>query len=236
MTMSHRRVRTLIVLAVVPMVAIACGSGTKPAAVSAPASPTPKVTTPAPAPGAVAGVYRTKWFLPGLRLTRPAHWSVDSDMFSELSIVATGRQAGTVRISKGLYPIDMGGGFLTTKCSPGAVVTALRGNPDLTVAGSGSARLGDGLRAMTADLSINSRAAQKDFQYMSYRGTGNVNAFAIKGKMRVRLYTAVVRQGFGPDLLNLVAEAPNAHAFRAWTQAVERVLSTLRLPAGIRAA
>ena len=54
--------------------------------------------------------------------------------------------------------------------------------------------------------------------------------------MTIRVFVAEVRQGFGPDLLDLAAETPHRADFRALTKVAGTILTSLRLPAGIKAA
>lgn len=229
------------VIALVAGVALAgCSSGTSNTAAVRPDRPVPSVTAstlPATPDSSLHGVFRSASFLPGLRMRLPGEgWRVSGDVFGELTLDPPGHAGALLRISKGLFPTDAGGGFLTKQVAPRAVATALLDNPDLVASGGGWVRLGGGLRATTVDIGTRPGAPAGKLYYLSYVGVGNVDAIAITRGMRVRVYTAKVHQGFGPDLLNVAVETTHPADFRAWTRLAQRALATLDLPPGIQAA
>jgi hypothetical protein len=226
------RLLSVVLAASVALPVTACGSGSAP--------PTPATTT-SPATDPVAsdshvgpGVFRSANFMPGLRVELPDdRWSVDSDAGGELDLLYSGPGGGTVRVSKGLFPVNPHGEFLTTRMSPAAVVAALRQNSMLETSVVGDRRLGDGLRARVLDVMARS---VRQVPYLAYQGVGLAGvSFEIREGQASRVYTALIHAPYGLDLVNISVSPSRARDLDTWAAQAERVLQTLVLPSGVRA-
>jgi len=210
--------------------ASACDSGSATPTTLTTAPPTRTAGSETPD---AAGAYRTVSFMPELRVDLPRGWAVASDAGGELDLHFGGPGGGDMRVSKGLFPVNGHGEFLTARMSPAVVLEALTRNPALVTARVGVRRLGDGLRAVVVDIAARSEGR---VPYLAYKGVGlaGVSFEADKGNPD-RVYVALVRAPYGLDLLNVSVSAAHPRDLADLAARAEKVLRTLILPPGVRA-
>lgn len=172
--------------------------------------------------------------LPGLRFTWPTGGWRAVDAPAEVVVRPPGVPGALIRVSKGLYPTDPSGAFVTTRTSAVSVIGALLGLPALKASAPVREHLGDGLAAIRVDIRLSASAPRLGFSYLGYRGNSvNAAAYTITTGMRVRVYAAVYHAPYGNDLLDIVVEAPNGREFAQATALADRALQSLRLPKGL---
>lgn len=194
-----------------------------------------------------AGVYATRYFLPGMRVTVPAGgWNAVQDSPTEFKLSAPGfppdDSAPTIRFwidphastpcSGRVVPADMS--------TPAHAVAWLRGNPNLVVSSPRHARIGSRLGAAVVDVTVRATAPRCDtscpgpcIDYFRFRAPGvSAEPFGTGANEWLRLYFATIRSPSHLLVVGLDDGGPrNKRIIPALTAAATRVLDRLRLPA-----
>ena len=227
--MHRRRVVAASFVLLAAVVAGCSSSGQPKTAASNAGSPVPS-TTPAPSNAFRSAISP----IPGLRLTWPTSGWRSQDTPGVIVVHPPALPGAVFYVTKGMYPTDPDGGFLTRRKSPIKVVAALRRLPDLTVSRPVRQDIGNGIAAIHADIRLAPSAPASGFDYMAYEaGRELIAPFSIKKGMAIRVYIAVFRAPYGRELLNIAVAAPDGKVFTRWTALAARALRTLRLPKGL---
>jgi hypothetical protein len=144
-----------------------------------------------------------------------------------------GLPGASLHFAKGLYPSGPDGSFLTTRPSASAVIDALRRLPILQASAPVHEKIGHGLSLVYVDVRLSPSAPRSGFPYLAYKGSFVMGVtYTIKPGMSVRVYAGSYRAPYGPEVLNIVAQAPTGKVFARWTKLAARTIRTLRLPKG----
>jgi hypothetical protein len=188
-----------------------------------------------------AGVYTTRYFVPGMRVTvPPGGWRSSEDSRLEFKLSPpNARNNDTLAIrfwidphastpcSDKIVPID-----ITT---PARVIAWLRGDKNLIVSNQRRATIAGHLAAVRVDLDVSASAPQcasacpgPCIDYFLFRALGGTEPYGTGRGQPVRLYFTEV--GKPTHLFVVGVDAPNRKAFAILTASATKILASLRLP------
>lgn len=203
-----------------------------------------------------AGIYTTRYFLPGMRVPVPAAgWRSHQDSPDEFKLEPPRTPEDTVTIrfwidprastpcSDKVLPVDLS--------TPARAVRWLRSDDDLVVSPPQRTTIAAGITAVRLDLNVSSTARRCDpscpspcITYFLFFGgavpapdlpsghtAGVTDDFGTGRGEHVRLYFAQI--GKSTHLLVVGIDTPNKQTFAALTSVAAKLLSRLRLPSNL---
>jgi len=215
-------VTLLVGFAALPVVSAVAVSGTSPP------------TNPSVLP---AGVYTTRYFLPGMRVTVPAGgWRSSQDSPTEFKLNPPNDNNAAIRFwidpnastpcSDKVVPVDIS--------SPTRAVAWLRGNKNLLISNQRRATI-SGHLALRVDLDVKAAAPKCSpdcpgpcLDYFLFHQQGVTEPFGTGRGELVRLYFAQI--GPPSHLFVVGVDTPDRNAFATLTASATRILADLRLP------